>query len=120
MNKLDINNTVFENIKHIDDNGMEYWSARELQQILNYTQWRRFNEVIKKAKKVCEMSRNNILDHFANVGKMVKTGYLIRKIKDYKLSRYACYLIVQNSDPRKETVVLGQTYLVHSFKKTRL
>ena len=99
MNKLDINNTVFENIKHIDDNGMEYWSARELQQILNYTQWRRFNEVIEKSKVACKMSGNNISNHFAGIGKMIELAKgAKRKITDYKLSRYACYLIAQNGD----------------------
>ena len=97
-----INNSIFECIKHIDKNGNEYWLARELQKCLEYTQWRRFEDVIKKAKMSCKISNYNVLDHFANVGKMVQTGDSIRNIKDYKLSRYACYLIAQNADNRKK------------------
>ncbi len=105
MNNLEIsNNTTFESIKHIDDEGKEYWYARELQKVLNYTQWRRFNDVIEKAKNACNNSNNNILDHFANVGKMVKIGSgALREQDDYKLSRYACYLIAQNGDSRKKS-----------------
>jgi len=84
---------IFENIRHIDENGVEYWEARELQKVLEYVQWRRFNTVIEKAKIAYKVSNYNILDHFAKYGKMVDVGSgALRKIEDYKLSRYACYL----------------------------
>ncbi len=114
------NRSIFESIKHLNKNGVEYWEARELQKVLEYTQWRRFESVIYKAKEACENSKIDIDDHFANVGKMVKTGDSIRKIKDYKLSRYACYLIVQNGDPRKEVIALGQTYFAVQTRKQEL
>ena len=110
MNDLKINENIFESIKHIDEFGMEFWYARELKEVLEYTQWRRFENVISKAKMACEKSNHITNDHFANVGKMVKTGDSSRVINDYKLSRYACYLIAQNADPRKEVVALAQTY----------
>ena len=114
------NETIFENVKHIDEYGNEYWEARELQITLEYAQWRRFEEVINRAKIACENSNNKVFDHFAEVGKMVKTGDSIRKIKDYKLSRYACYLIVQNSDPRKNVIAVGQTYFAIKTRKQEL
>ena len=86
--------SIFDSIKHIDEFGNEYWEARELMCVLEYVQWRRFNDVIDKAIVSCELSQNNVKDHFADVGKMVKTGDSYRKIEDYKLSRYACYLII--------------------------
>ena len=87
---------------------------------MEYSQWRRFNEVIKKAEKSCNNSGYKVSDHFANVGKMVKTGDSTRKIIDYKLSRYACYLIVQNSDSRKEVIALGQTYFAIQTRRQEL
>lgn len=93
INENDMGYKSFEDIKHIDENSKEYWDARELQAVLEYKQWRRFEAVISRAKISCKNSDAKISDHFANVGKMVKTGDSIRKIKDYKLSRYACYLI---------------------------
>ena len=121
MNKLDINNAVFENIKHIDDNGMEYWSARELMPILEYSKWENFHKVIKQAMVACEQSNNNINDWFPEVRKPIINGKGRKSFKiDYKLSRYACYLIVQNSDPRKETVALGQTYFAVQTRKQEL
>lgn len=90
---------LFEDIKHIDEFGNEYWLARELQNILEYTQWRRFENVINKAKFACENSNIKVDDHFANVGKMVDIGSNTKRItKDYRLTRYACYLIAQNGD----------------------
>ena len=112
------NETVFENIKHIDEYGNEYWLARELQVVLEYAQWRRFNEVINRALISCDKSGMDVNNHFAEVGKMVEIGSNAkRKQIDYKLSRYACYLIVQNSDPRKEVVALGQTYFAIQTRK---
>ena len=120
MNELEISNTMFESIKHIDDNGHEFWYARELKNALDYAQWRRFDEVINKAKTACRNSNNNILDHFANIGKMVKTGDSTRKIIDYKLSRYACYLIAQNGDSRKRVIALAQTYFAIQTRRQEI
>lgn len=100
----------FEDIKHIREDGSEYWSARELAPALEYTQWRNFENVIKRAMIACENSGHSILDDFAEVSKIVKAGATSKPKKDYELSRYACYLIVQNGDPRKEVIALGQTY----------
>ncbi len=112
---------VFEDIKHIDNNGDEYWYARELQNILEYTQWRRFENVINKAKIACKNSNIKIDDHFANVGKMVDIGSNTKRItKDYRLTRYACYLIAQNGDSRKEVIALAQTYFAIQTRKQEL
>ena len=112
---------IFEDIKHMDEVGNEYWFARELQDILEYTQWRRFENVINKAILACKNSNINIDDHFATVGKMVDIGSNTkRKTKDYRLSRYACYLITQNGDSRKETIALGQTYFAIQTRKQEL
>ena len=121
MNKLEDNNMLFENIKHIDDNGNEYWLARELQRILEYKQWRRFENVINKSKIACNNSNISVDDHFANVGKMVDIGSNTkRETSDYMLSRYACYLIAQNGDPRKEVIALAQTYFATQKRKQEL
>ena len=112
---------VFEKIKHIDENGKEYWLARELQVALEYKQWRRLKEVIEKAKTSCKNSNINVFDHFANVGKMVDLGSKTkRNIEDYKLSRYACYLIAQNGDSRKKVIALAQTYFAIQTRKQEL
>ena len=116
-----INYSTFEEIKHIDENGNEYWLARELQVALEYKQWRRFEAVISRAKTSCENSNINVNYHFANIGKMVDIGSKTsRCVVDYKLSRYACYLIVQNADPKKEVVALGQTYFAVQTRKQEL
>ena len=86
---------LFEDIKHIDEEGNEFWLARELQVVFEYTQWRRFNETVERAIISCNNSDINAFDHFANVGKIVKAGATTKKVDDYKLSRYACYLIAQ-------------------------
>ena len=112
---------IFENIKHIDDNGVEYWEARELQLVLEYKEWRKFNNVINKAIIACLNSNYRVDDHFAKVGKMVQIGSGAKRIQDdYKLSRYACYLIVQNGDSRKEVIALGQTYFAVQTRKQEL
>lgn len=109
---------LFEDIKHIDEFGNEYWLARELQNILEYTQWRRFENVINKAKFSCKNSNIKVDDHFANVGKMVDIGSNTKRItKDYRLTRYACYLIAQNGDSRKEVIALAQTYFAIQTRK---
>ena len=101
----------FEDIKYIRADGSEYWLARELSVELDYVQWRNFSQVIDKAKLACKNSGFDIDDHFADVSKMVEIGNNAnRRVTDYELSRYACYLIVQNGDPRKEVIALGQTY----------
>lgn len=101
----------FEDIKHTDDNGNEYWEARELAGVLGYVQWRNFTKVIDRAMLACKNSGFDIADQFAEVSKLVEHGSgAKRSIVDYHLSRYACYLIVQNGDPRKEIIALGQTY----------
>lgn len=111
----------FEDIKHVDEYGSEYWLARELQQVLEYKKWQKFTNVIENAKLACEQSKFIIEDHITQVGKMVDIGSKTsRSIVDYKLSRYACYLIVQNSDPRKEVVALGQTYFAIQTRKQEL
>ena len=122
MNNIELyNNKIFDKIKHIDEFGVEYWEARELQKVLGYVQWRRFNDVINKAMISCEISKNNISDHFAKVGKTLKMPNNATKIIiDYKLSRYACYLIVQNGDPKKEVIALGQTYFAVQTRKQEL
>lgn len=111
---------TFEDIKHVDDLGNEYWEARELMEVLGYSKWGNFDKVIDKAKITCEISNNKISDHFADAGKIVEAGATTKTIIDYKLSRYACYLIVQNADPRKKAVALGQTYFAVQTRKMEI
>ncbi len=122
MNEIkEYNETIFESIKHIDGYGNEYWLARELMSTLEYSKWSNFASVIEKAKSACELSNKMVYDHFTDAGKMVNIGSKTsRNIEDYKLSRYACYLIVQNSDPRKEVVALGQTYFAIQTRRQEL
>ena len=101
---------VFEDIKHTREDGSEYWNARELGQALGYIQWRNFEKTINRAMIACDNSGHSVLDDFAEVSKIVEAGAAKKPKKDYELSRYACYLIVQNGDPRKEIIALGQTY----------
>jgi DNA-damage-inducible protein D len=98
-------NKTFEDIKHIDERGNEYWEAREIQQILGYKEWRYFSAVIEKAQIACSQSNNSINNHFGVNTKMVKAGVSTKTIIDYKLSRYACYLIVQNANPKYKAVL---------------
>ena len=100
----------FEEIKHIRGDGSEYWSARELAAALDYTKWENFLKVIGRAMIACENSGHSVVGDFPEVRKIVEAGATSNPKKDYELSRYACYLIVQNGDPRKEVVALGQTY----------
>ncbi|MDD3140209.1 MAG: DNA damage-inducible protein D [Lachnospiraceae bacterium] len=102
---------TFESIKHINDSGEEYWFARELQKTLEYAKWENFYNVICKAKEACKNSENLVEDHFPDVRKTIEMPKnAVKEIDDIMLSRYACYLIVMNGDPRKEVIALGQTY----------
>lgn len=115
------NEKTFEDIKHIDENGIEYWLARELQEILGYTKWSNFLNVIEKAKNSVETSEIEVSDHFADVGKTIKMPKGAEKIiPDIMLTRYACYLIVQNGDPRKKMIALGQQYFAIQTRKQEL
>lgn len=121
MNNLKTNKTMFDSIKHIDDKGYEYWSARELMKVLEYKRWDKFQNVIESAKTTCEKSNNAIYDHLSQLGKMVEIGSnTVRELVDYKLSRYFCYLIVQNADSKKKAVALGQTYFAIQTRKQEL
>ena len=103
--------SLFESIKKIDESGNEYWTSRSLWKILEYTEYRHFLPVIEKAKLACENSGQRIEDHFEDILEMVTIGSgAERQIDSVKLSRYACYLIVQNADPSKKIVAQGQTY----------
>lgn len=121
MNELQhYDELTFENIKHIDENGIEFWYARELQPVLEYAEWRNFLQVIDKAKIACEASGNRVATNFVDVNKTVRLNFGSREIADIKLSRYACYLIVQNGDPRKEVIALGQSYFAIKTRQQEL
>ena len=113
-------NQTFEDIRHIDENGVEFWYARDLQIALGYTEWRNFCKVIEKAKEACRGSNNAVSDHFVDVNKIVNAGATSKDIGDIQLSRYACYLIVQNGDPRKKVIALGQTYFAVKTRQQEL
>ena len=99
----------FEDIKYMRKDGSEYWSARELADVLDYSQWRNFQKVIDRAMIACESSGHEVAYDFAEVSKIVEAGATRKSIKDYELTRYACYLIMQNGDPRNEVIAFGQT-----------
>lgn len=121
MDIVTYNEQTFESIKHINENGQEFWYARELQTVLEYAQWRRFTEAIDRAKDACANSGHQVDDHFADVGKLVPIGSgAERTIDDMMLSRYACYLIVMNGDPRKEVIAVGQTYFAVKTRQQEL
>lgn len=112
---------TFESIKHVNEYGEEYWLARELQPILEYVQWRNFAEAVERAKLACKNSGYAVEDHFADVSKTIPMPKGAHKdIPDYMLSRYACYLIVMNGDPRKEVIAVGQTYFAVKTRQQEL
>lgn len=112
--------SLFDSIKHETETGEEFWYARELQVALEYTEWRNFSKVIERAKNSCQNSGNPISDHFVEVNKIVKAGATTKDIGDIELSRYACYLIVQNGDSRKKVIALGQTYFAVKTRQQEL
>ena len=122
MNEIKENaENLFEDIKHIDENGNEYWYARELMPLLEYSKWERFSNTIENAKIACKNSRCDVDEHFPGVGKLSKRNNgAVVKIKDYKLSMYACYLIAQNGDSRKKAISLAQTYFAIQTRKQEL
>ena len=114
-------NKMFEDIKHYDEEGNEYWDARELQKVFEYKEWRKFDGVIKKAMDACENSNIDVNQQFVGADKLSKrANNTVVKIRDYKLSRYACYLIAQNGDSRKDVIALAQTYFAIQTRKQEL
>ncbi|KGR82765.1 DNA damage-inducible protein D [Lysinibacillus odysseyi] len=112
---------TFEHYRNVNEYGEDFWYARDLAQILDYKRFDKFLNVIDKAKTACLNSGYEVEDHFSQVGKMVELGSgAIREVEDYELSRYACYLVVQNADPKKEVVALGQTYFAVQTRKQEL
>ena len=121
MDEKIYSNQSFEDIKHIDEKGIEFWYARELQKVLDYKEWRKFENVIQKAIMACKNTGISEVDHFVGADKMVQIGSgAERKQKDYKLTRYACYLIAQNGDSRKKVIALAQTYFAIQTRKQEI
>ena len=121
MNKEIYDNKTFDDIRHIDECGIEFWYARELMVILKYSKWENFKKVIEKAMIACENSGYKAIEHFPDVRKTIKMPKGAEKeIEDYKLTRYACYIIAQNGDPRKETIALAQTYFAIQTRKQEI
>ena len=121
MNEVKGTSATFEDIRHLDSYKQEFWYARELQTVLKYKEWRKFENVIIKAKTTCQNSGIVVSDHFVEVDKMVNIGSgARRKQRDYKLTRYACYLIAQNGDSRKPVIALAQTYFAIQTRKQEI
>lgn len=111
----------FENLKQVNDHGAEHWSARDLQPLLGYSQWRRFEDAINRAITSCEQSGNNSEHHFAGAGKPITGGKgAVQVVQDYQLSRFACYLIAQNGDPRKPEIAQAQKYFAIQTRRQEL
>ncbi len=120
-NEPAMGSNAFEALKKLNEHSAEFWSARDLQPLLGYAQWRRFEDAIKRATISCEQSGNKSENHFANVGKMVELGSgSEREVDDYHLSRFACYLIAQNGDPRKTEIAFAQQYFAIQARKQEL
>ena len=121
MDNINKNNKSFENIKHIDENGIEFWYARELMPVLQYAKWQNFEKIIDKAIIACKNSNISIKDCFTDISKPIISGKGKQElIKDYKLTRYACYLIAQNGDSRKKVIALAQTYFAVQTRKQEI
>lgn len=113
--------STFDDIVHQTEDGTEFWYARELQKVLGYIEWRNFTTVIEKAKIACSATNSSISDHFVNVNKMVEIGSKTeREIDDILLTRYACYLIAQNGDPRKDEIAFAQSYFAVQTRKQEI
>src|SRR6266581_2962197 len=111
----------FDGIRHEDEHGKEFWSARELYRHLGYTRWEKFQKSIEEAKIACQNSNQAVSDHFHLEVQLIKAGKGARRpVEDYRLSRYACYLIVQNADPAKPIVALGQTYFAYQTRRQEI
>ena len=111
----------FENLRQVNDHEAEYWSARDLQPLLGYSQWRRFEDAVKRAIASCEQSGNNPAHHFAGAGKPITGGKgAVQVVQDYQLSRFACYLIAQNGDPRKPEIAQAQKYFAIQTRRQEL
>ena len=121
LKELGENNKAFEDIKHVGENGIEFWYARELMPILQYSNWQNFEKIIKKAKIACQNSDVSVFEHFIDINKTIKMPKGAEKtIVDYKLTRYACYLIAQNGDSRKKVISLAQTYFAVQTRKQEI
>jgi DNA-damage-inducible protein D len=111
----------FESLKQVNDHDAEYWSARDLQPLLGYSQWRRFEDAVRRAITSCEQSGNNPEHHFAGAGKPITGGKgAVQIVQDYQLSRFACYLIAQNGDPRKPEIAQAQKYFAIQTRRQEL
>ena len=116
-----IGESIFESIKHVDEYGNEYWFARELMKALQYNKWQNFKKVVESAKEACRNSKMNSTEQVTDVSNLFKAGNgAVKERLDYKLTRYACYLIAQNGDPRKEVIALAQTYFAVQTRKQEL
>ncbi|MBE9048530.1 DNA damage-inducible protein D [Pleurocapsales cyanobacterium LEGE 10410] len=112
---------TFEAHAQQTESGIEYWLARDLQHLLGYSEWRNFTQVVNKAKTACEVSGHNVSDHFVDVNKMVQIGLeSTREIEDVMLTRYACYLVAQNGDPRKQEIAFAQTYFAMQTRRAEV
>lgn len=112
--------SIFDEIAHQTEDGIEFWYARELQKIFKYHEWRNFVNVIDKAKISCQNSENNVSDHFVSANKMVQAGVATKEVEDIMLTRYACYLIAQNGDPRKDEIAFSQSYFAVQVRKQEI
>jgi len=111
----------FEDIKHIDENGIEFWYAREIMNVLQYSKWQNFEKIINKAMITCENSGISTFEHFVDADKLSRRANNAEVvIKDYKLTRYACYLIIQNGDSRKKVIALAQRYFAIRTRKQEI